>query len=114
MKVNEKKKICNKISIIILFTLFISFLSIYLSAESGYYEFEQHNKMILTDEKIKEFEQDVKDRKEIDIKEYVVSNVPNYENNVSKLGSLISTYLEDFVQNGLEKIFKFFNKLLQG
>ena len=114
MKVEDKKKLCSKIFSIIFFTLFISFVAIYISSATGYYEFEQHKKMILTEEKIKEFEQDVKDGKEIDIKEYVTNDIPNYENNVSKLGSLISLQLENFVQNGLDSTFKFFNKLLQG
>jgi len=114
MKTEDKKKICNKIFGVILFTLFISFLAIYVSSETGYYEFEQHKKMTLTEEMIKAFEQDVKDGKEIDIKDYVINDTENYENNVSKLGSTISLHLEDFVQNGLESTFKFFNKLLQG
>ena len=114
MKNENKKKICGKIFSIIFFTLFISFVAIYVSSKTGYYEFEQHQKMTLTEEKIKEFEQDVKDGKEIDIKEYVINDIPNYENNVSKLGSLISLQLENLVQNGLESTFKFFNKLLQG
>lgn len=114
MKTEDRKKLCSKIFSLIFFTLLISFAAIYISSATGYYEFEQHKKMTLTEEKIKEFEKDVKDGKEIDIKEYVINDIPNYENNVSKLGSLISLQLENFIQNGLESTFKFFNKLLQG
>lgn len=114
MKTEDKKKMCNKVFSTIFFILFISFLAIYLSQTTGYYEFEQHKKMILTKEKIDEFEKDVEEGKEIDIKDYVIRDIPNYENNVSKLGSNISKHLENFIQNGIEATFKFFNRLLQG
>ena len=114
MKVEDKKKLCNKIFSRIFLALFIAFLAIYVSSASGYYEFEQHNKMVLTEEKIKEFEQDVADGKEVDIKNYIVSDTPNYQNSVSKLGNTFSTQLEKFVQSGLESTFEFLNKLLQG
>ena len=114
MKVEDKKKLCNKIFSKILLALFISFLAIYISSATGYYEFEQHNRMVLTEEKIKEFEQDVADGKEVDIKSYIVSDIPNYENAVSKLGNKISTQFESFIQNGIESTFSFLNKMLQG
>lgn len=113
MKVEEKKKLCNKIFSRIILALFIAFMAIYVSSATGYYEFEQHNKMILTEEKIKEFEQDVADGKEVDIKNYIVSDIPNYQNSVSKLGNTFSTQLEKFVQSGIESTFAFLNKMLQ-
>lgn len=114
MKVEDKKKLCNKIFSRILLALFIAFLAIYVSSATGYYEFEQHNKMVLTKEKIKEFEQDVADGKEVDIKNYIVNDTPNYENSVSKLGNTVSTKLEKFIQSGIESTFDFLSKLLEG
>ena len=113
MKLEDKKKLCNKIFFKIFLALFIAFLAIYISSATGYYEFEQHNKMVLTEEKIKEFEQDVAEGKEVDIKNYIVSDTPNYENNISKLGKKVSSAVEDFISSGLESTFSFFNKLIE-
>lgn len=113
MKTEDKKKICGKIFSRIFLALFVAFLAIYVSSATGYYEFEQHNKMVLTEEKIKEFEQDVASGKDVDIKKYVVNDVPNYQNNISKLGSTVSTNLENLIQTGIESTFSFFSKLLE-
>lgn len=114
MKTDDKKKIYNKIFGRIFMALLISFLAIYLSSKTGYYDFELHNRTILTEEKIKEFEQDVKDGKDIDIKNYVISKTPSYENTVSKLGDKISTSIEGVIKTGIESSFKFLNKMLEG
>ena len=114
MKVEDKKRICNKVFSRFFLALFIAFLAIYVSSATGYYEFEQHNKMVLTEEKIREFEQDVAEGKEVDIKNYIVNDKPNYQNNVSKFGNTVSVKLESFVQSGLEATFTFLSKLLEG
>ena len=113
MKSEDKKKICNQIFSRIFFILFIVFLAIYIFSESGYYEFEQHNRMILTEAKIKEFENDIKDGKEIDIKNYIVNDKPNYDNNISKFGYMLSTNLEKFIQTSIETTFEFVSKILE-
>ncbi len=114
MKKEDKKKLCNKIFGRIFLALFIAFLAIYMSSATGYYEFEQHNKMVLTEEKIKEFEQDVAEGKEVDIKNYIVSDTPNYQNNLSKFGSKVSSSVENFIQSGIESTFNFIGKMLEG
>lgn len=114
MKAEDKKKLCNKIFGRIFLGLFIAFFAIFISSKTGYYDFELHNKAVLTEEKIKEFEQDVKDGKDINIKDYVVSSTPNYQNSVSRLGNKLSTSLEDLVQSGIESAFNFLNKMLGG
>lgn len=114
MKVEDKKKLCNKIFSRIFLALFIAFLAIYVSSATGYYEFEQHNKMVLTEEKIREFEQDVADGKEVDIKNYIVKDTTSYQNNISKMGNTISVTLEGIIQSGLESTFNFFGKLIEG
>lgn len=113
MKTEDKKKICNKIFGRIILILFVSFLAIYISSSTGYYEFEQHNKMVLTEEKIREFEKDVAEGKEVDIKNYVVSDKVSYQNKISKFGNNVSKQVENVIQNGVEATFSFFNKLLE-
>jgi len=107
MKPEDKKKIINKFLWRCFLVLLICFTALYLSEATGYYEYEQYKNMILTKEKIKEFETDVKDGKNIDIKNYVETKVPNYSNNVSKLGLNVSNLINTFVTDGLNSIFKF-------
>ena len=48
--------------------LFIIYIGIYASNKTGYYEYEMHKKVELTNEQIEKFEEDVKNNKKIDIK----------------------------------------------
>ena len=58
---------------IFIFFLFISFLVLYFSRANGYYEDLNNKKSYLTEDKIKEFEEDVKNGKEIKVENYVVN-----------------------------------------
>ena len=55
--------------------LFIIFMTLYFSQLTGYYEYRNYQKMVMTEEQIKQFEQDIKDGKEVDIKDYTVNTV---------------------------------------
>lgn len=109
---DKTKKIISKIIGKIFLILLIGFTAIYISDITGYYEFEQHNKKVLTEEKIKQFENDVKNNKNIDINEYIIKNEINYESKVSKLGDKLSNYVEKTVVSGLNSTFDFLNKIL--
>ena len=84
----------------------------YISQATGYYEFEQYNKKVLTEEKIKEFEQDIKNGKNIDVNNYVVKENKNYESKISKIGDEMSSYVESVVVSGLNTTFKYLNNLM--
>lgn len=114
VKREDKKKLCNKIFGRLFLGLLIAFMAIFLSSKTGYYDFELHNRTVLTEEKIKEFEQDVKDGKEINIKNYVISTTPNYQNKVSLLGNKVSTSFENLISSGIESAFSLLGKLLEG
>ena len=58
MKKNKK----NKIFKFIFGLFFMSFLVIYFSELTGYYEYQNYKKTSLTEEQIKKFEEDVKSR----------------------------------------------------
>ena len=106
------KKILTKIFKKIFIVLLIGFTAIYISEATGYYEFEQHNKKVMTEEKIKEFEQDVKNGKNIDLNNYVVNDTKNYESKLSKLGDNMSDKIEDVVVGGLNATFKYLNSIM--
>lgn len=112
MKPEEKKKIATKICWRIFIALFIAFLALYVSQATGYYEYEQHRKVVLTSDKIKQFEKDVADGKNIDIKNYTEEKVPDYKTKISSFGLQLSKELGGVVQSGLEATFEFLNSIM--
>lgn len=89
---------------VFLFFLVI-FLTLYFSQLTGYYEFKNYEKMSMTQEQIKQFEQDIKDGKEVDIKNYVVNTSKDYQNTFSKVGLDLSTGISGIVESSVVKIF---------
>ena len=108
MKKNKK----NKIYRFIFMVFFMSFLVIYFSELTGYYEYQNHKKATLTEEKIKKFESDVASGKEVDINEYLVVDNMTYNNKLSKLTSKFSDSISSIVQSGVENTFKFLSRLV--
>lgn len=114
MKPEDKKKLANKILWRCFLFLLITFTALYLSEATGYYEYEQHKNMVLTAEKIKEFEKDVKDGKNIDIENYVETKTKDYSSSMSDLGLNLSNSINSFVTDGLNSIFKFLGDMASG
>lgn len=112
MDKEKTEKIISKIMRKIFLILLIGFTALYISEKSGYYEFEQHNKKVLTEEKIRQFEHDIDSGKEIDINNYIVKEDKNYDSNISKLGEKISNFMEKTVVLGFKATFKFLNNVL--
>ena len=109
-----KKDKKNKIYKFIFMVFFISFIVVYFSELTGYYEYQNHKKSTLTEEKIKQFEKDVAEGKEVDIKDYVVEEEKNYNNGLSKLTSKLSDGISNLVESGVENTFKFLSNLVEG
>lgn len=86
--------------------LFIIFLINYFQVESGNYKNEASQKRILTEEKIKEFEQDVKNGEYVDIKDYTEVNYIDTSTPITNLGYSIGEGVNDFINN---KVVKFFD-----
>lgn len=109
-----KKDKKNKIYKFIFMVFFISFIVVYFSELTGYYEYQNHKKSTLTEEKIKQFEKDVAEGKEVDINDYVVVEEKNYNNGLSKLTSKLSDGISNLVESGVENTFKFLSNLVEG
>lgn len=107
MKAEDKKKLAKKILSKCFVFLFLAFTVLYLSEGAGYFEYEQHRNMVLTNDKIKEFEEDVKNGKNIDIENYVETKAKDYSNSVSNFGLDLSGFVNDVVTEGLNSFFKF-------
>ncbi len=95
----------------ILSTLFIIFVAYMVAYNSGYYEANMSRKSKITEEKLQEFEQDVKDGKEIDIKDYVENDFVDYSSSFSKLGNKFSSSIDTFMDSGLSDFFEFLGRL---
>ena len=106
----KKKK--NNIYIILFYAFFISFLIIYLSEITGYYEYKNHIKTNLTEAQIKKFESDVKNGNKVDINDYLIDDTKKYNNNLSQIASKLSDSISRLVNNGVKYSFKYISKLI--
>ena len=91
--------------------LFVIYISYSVSLENGYYQSKVGEKTILTEEKIEEFEQDIKEGKELDIKDYVVDDYKDYSSPISKAGQKISLGVENFITKGIGEFVSVVSKL---
>lgn len=105
----EKKK--KNYFLIILSVLFIVYTAYMVAYNSGYYEANISRKSKITEEKLQEFENDVKEGKEIDIKNYVESDFVDYSSLLSKLGNKFSSSIDTFMETGLSSFFDLLGKL---
>lgn len=102
-----------KIFKIIVTTLFLVYLFLFFASESGYYEYNVRKQTVLTSEKIKEFEQDVKENKNVDLNKYLESTKKEYKNNLTNTCTNISTKVNYYFKTGVESVFKIINKLVE-
>lgn len=109
----EKKKWIHKIFKYVSFILFITFITLYVSQATGYYEYQNHQKVTLTEEGIKQFEKDVADGKKIDIQNYLQEPARNYDNKASRIGGYLSEQIGNYVKKGLDGAFKLLNQFLE-
>ena len=107
-----KYKIGKKVFRFTFSVFLIAFLVLYFSGGMGYFEYENYKKTVLTEEKIKEFEEDVSKGKEVDIKDYLPEETGNYQNTISSAGLKVSTLAEDCVKSAVEGSFKALAKLV--
>lgn len=78
----------------------VLFLLLYFMLENGYYENKMSRKVSLTEEKIRKFEEDVKNDKIIDITEYNLEEEKDYSNNVSRIGQKLTDSVGKIIVKG--------------
>ncbi|MEG0799336.1 MAG: hypothetical protein RR228_03200 [Bacilli bacterium] len=105
---NTKKK---NYFIIVLLILFIIFISFYTASISGYYDASEYNKAVLTKESMERFEKDLKDNKDISVKNYMSQSYKSYSNNLSSVGAKTGRSVEYIMKKGISKTFKVLSKL---
>ena len=98
---------------LILITVFLSFLITYVIGMSGYYEYELSNKRIMTEEQMKQFEEDVKNNENIDLGDYVVNTHTDYTNKFTKGVTNASLTINKYLKKSIESVFKIMSKLVE-
>ena len=93
----------------LLFCLFIVFIVSYIITKTGYYENKLYEKTVLTDKKIKEFENDIKSGKVISLDNYYVEEKKDYSSFLSTTGRKLSNTLS----NGMVNFFTQFGKVMK-
>lgn len=94
----------------ILLILFIFYTIIYFQTENSNTYLSE--KTILTEEKIKEFEEDVKNGEYIDIKNYTEEKYVDTSNPVSNLGYNLGEGISEFFGVKVVDFFKFISKFI--
>ena len=92
----------NKIGKVLVQVLIILFLSLFLSKYSTEYN---ENKKVLTEQAIIEYEQDLKEGKDILAKNYQIKE-KDYNNRVAKMGRKISSVIEKTFNKGFDYLMK--------
>ena len=85
--------------------LFVTFMTLYFSQITGYYEFQNYRRMTMTREQIEQFEQDIRDGVPVDIRNYVIDHHIDYQNRFSNTGSRLSARISESVTSGIERLF---------
>lgn len=91
----------------VILILFIIFIINYFQVESGYYNDQQTMKTILTEEKIREFEEDVKNGEFVDIKDYTETTHIDTSTPAADIGYKIGEGVNDFINNRVGGFFKY-------
>lgn len=86
-------------------TVFLIFIALYYSSNSGLIDYQARNKTVLTEEQIKMFEEDVKNNVQIDLKKYIEDKEEKYDNNISKTTLKVSNTIGETVQGALDFLF---------
>lgn len=90
---------------------FIIFMGLYISSISGFYESSLSNKVALTSDAIKEFEEDVLNGEVVDIKTYIENDYTDYSNKFTNLGEDVSEVVVDLFTKGFESFWDTFKVL---
>ena len=97
--------------LIVLSIFFFSYLALLFAYSNGYYEYKEHNKMVITEEAMKQFEEDVSSGKNIEINDYITDEYRDYSSTFSKLGVKTGELLDDVFSDGLGSVVKMLSKL---
>ena len=88
----------------ILGVLFVLFMALFIANMSGYYESKIRDRVIITEEGIKKFEEKVQNGEDIDITSFLNTEREDYSNNISSLGENVTSGIENIVSGSLDLV----------
>lgn len=86
----------------ILAVLFVVFMALFIANMSGYYESKIRDRVTITEEGIKEFEEKVKNGEEIDITSFLNTDREDYSSSLSNLGDNVTNGIETLVSTSMD------------
>ena len=108
----DEEVVKNKYTFIkLLLFVFVIFLMLYISKETGLYEYKAYNKTKLTNESIIKFEKDISEGKNVSINDYVVNEYKDYSNFITRGGSHLNKFVESIMNDGIKKTLKVLSRL---
>ena len=93
--------------------ILITFIFSYVIEQSGYYEYNLQSRKNMTEKEIKKFESDIKEGKEIDIKNYLNETTTDYSNNLTKNTSAFSINLNRYLIKTIKSSMNIFSRLFK-
>ena len=99
----------NLARLIVLILVFLFFVLYFMQA-SGYNEYTRNRENMLTEEQIKEYEEDIEAGKDVTIKDYLNKDKVNYDNKVSDLGLNLSELIGNVFNKGMNVFFEMLNE----
>lgn len=90
--------------------VFLLFLALFIASKTGYYEKSVKDKTYLTNKKLKEFEKDISEGKNVDAKDYFPKEV-DYSNVFTKSANNISNKIGLVVNSNAKNIWDFIKTL---
>lgn len=90
--------------------VFLLFLALFIASKTGYYEKSVKDKTYLTNKKLKEFEKDISEGKNVDAKDYFPKEV-DYSNIFTKSANNISNKIGLVVNSKAKNIWDFIKTL---
>lgn len=88
-----------------LLILFLLFLGLYFSSNSGLIDYPAKHRTTLTNENIKQFEEDIKNNEKIDLKKYTYYKDDKYDNTISKTTLKVSNFIGNTIKSTLDFMF---------
>ena len=95
----------NKVFLVIFLSFLIFFVILLLAQSQGYYKNRNEKAKVLTDEQIENFEEDIREGKDIDIKRYVLYEDKDYSNKVTSNIYSFSLKLENVFDSVIKTVF---------
>lgn len=90
--------------------VFLLFLALFIASKTGYYEKSVKDKTYLTNKKLKEFEKDISEGKNVDAKDYF-PKVVDYSNVFTKSANNISNKIGLVVNSKAKNVWDFIKTL---